>query len=212
MPHPSFTLWRPVIHDGGRACSFDAVAMTARHLRYGSPDLIADFLAALNIEAIATRWSLRPFRSPFYGRPEADHWDDRLPLAWRIAVSLAEPLASARVPFDFAGTFTNAYDSTAADPVSTGFEPPNYETGAVIVIAVFTDAAGEEVTRRVAAIGQAPSAIEVWPLSANLTELRVTIEPLTLPEQEDHVASAVTSYEDAGGICHWTMLAAYTER
>lgn len=212
MPHPSFTLWRPVIHDGGRACSFDAVAMTARRLQSGSPELIADFLNSLGIQASAARWSLRSFRSPFYGRPELDHWDDRLPSAWRITVSLAEPLTVERLPFDFAGTFSNAYDSTAADPVSTGFVPPDHETSLVTVIGVFTDAALDEVAGRITTLHQSPSAVDLWPLGVNLTESRVTTEPLSLPQQEDEVAALVTSCEDAGGICHWTMLAAYTER
>ena len=212
MPHPSFTLWRPVIHHGGRACSFDAVAMTAQRLKDGSQELIADFLNSLNIQASAAHWSLRAFRSPFYGRPESDHWDDRLPSAWRITVSLAKPLAVERLPFDFAGTFSNAHDDTAPDPVSTGFVPPDHATSVVTAIGVFTDAAFDEVARRVITLHQPPSAVDLCPLGVNLTELRVTTGALSLPQQEDEVTALVTSCEDTGGICHWTMLAAYTER
>lgn len=186
--------------------------MTAHHLRCGTPDLIGSFLDALSIPGMAKSWSLHPFRSPFYGRPEADHWDDRLPLAWRVAVVLSPPLTVARFPFDFAGAFTNASDSTAPAPVASGFVPPDHETCIVTVIGVFADASCDEVQRRIAAWHLPPGAAELWPLTANLTELRMAAGPLALPEQEHRLASLVGRCEDAGGICHWTMLAAYTER
>src|SRR5689334_6075681 len=172
MPHPSFTLWQPVVHDDGRACSFDAVAMTAALLQDGSAALISDFLTALRIDAQAERWALVPFRSAFYGRAEAEHWDDRLPAAWRITVWLANGLPLDRVPFDFAGTFTNATDETAPDPWASDFAPPERTTTIGTILAAFPGATPDEVTTRVSSIVQ-PEQMQLWPLKPDLTMLRI---------------------------------------
>jgi hypothetical protein len=208
MQHPRFTLWRPVIGDAGRCCRFDAVAMTARPLRDGTPELIGAFLGALGIDAAPTGWTLRRFRSPFYGRAEAAHWDDRLPPSWRIAVTLAAPLT--RPPaIDFAGAVSDAIDATAADPAVTGFAPPEREAAAAVtVIAAFPEATQAAVAALIAPWSLPASSIELHDAGAGPTELRVTLSPLDLPAEEARVAPVLAACEAAGGICHWTLLAA----
>ena len=94
------------------------------------------FLTAVHIDAVAERWTLTPFRSPFYSdEPKAEPWAFRNTMGWRVHIDFRTPYWLPRLAFQALPEKSFEQDPTGNNTLDN--EPWSYRQRRGLVIAGF---------------------------------------------------------------------------
>jgi hypothetical protein len=198
----TFTLWRPIVAPGGDICVFDVKRSAFEQLKDGTPELVARFLADLEMGGRAASWKIQSFCSPYYAAADASgSWLDRYPMAWRVAVAFESPIKLPEKP-----PYLGPHPSEAID--ETWEEAPEsweWSTRDGVVIADFFDHQLEASRTQLEASPsvRACRRIEFSPLIEKVIEGRFEMGPIELPRDEDRINELVRDCQKRAFSVNW---------
>lgn len=217
-----FVVSRAVVTAGRGAlvCSFDVRPdFYVGRMHRGTAELMQRFLQVLGLPVgTVTSWTVTPMCTPFYAyTTQTAEWRERVAEAWRVSVELSG-VTDHDVDLSPGRTwYVRGWDSTLANDTRVpGFwagEPIDAVVVADCHAAAVTDphAAAEAVAARFPQGRVRVTEYPCPPFSA-LSEVRITLPGLRLPDSLDELQHAIEICEELGMTTHESYAASLTSQ
>jgi hypothetical protein len=193
----TFKLRSVAFDDDDQGCRFDATPAQFELLGRGTPELIADFLLSMHVEAEPSTWSVTPFRTYYYSQfPDSTDWREVFPRAFEVRVRFATPFVGPR-PETF-----RQWGASASDLTWDANELPlQWSKGKVIIVTDCFRRTREELLASLDGkpeLKQACDRVELVPLRADVLQMRMDVGERTFPDDQQRVYSWM---EEASYFC-----------
>jgi hypothetical protein len=125
MEAPNYFIWHPRLRADG-VLVFNVTPGEQSQLSARSKTFIKELVRSLKIKSSLKSFEVLAYRSSYHGEPDAEAWEDRLPVNWRVTATLAKPPDQLpRLKHEFVGT--TAFSVESLD------EPPPKEIGGMVI-------------------------------------------------------------------------------